>query len=164
MNSEILEFIKPLFGKKCCRVRVGLLKSLSLGFGKKIFHNKTRLNDTYYGEWEIETFCCSWRILKGDRIICASNDGDEKDLDEDIHKIEIGAITEIIKLNDIDVRVKFDNGVQIDFLATTSDYDDNIFHIFCPEHYYVGLTLAGKWIKQKSNEPHDPVAAAGIPK
>jgi len=37
MKTNILEALQPLLiGKKCCRVKVGASKSLSMGFGEKV--------------------------------------------------------------------------------------------------------------------------------
>ena len=33
--EEVLEFIRPIFGKACCRKQVGLIKSMKIGFGEK---------------------------------------------------------------------------------------------------------------------------------
>ena len=53
--DEVVEVILPdLFGKPCCRQRVGLARSLIVGFGERIARrSKARLNDDFNGEWEI---------------------------------------------------------------------------------------------------------------
>lgn len=154
LSEEVIKTIKPLLGKLCCRTKVGKSKSLSLGFGEKVYHNKPQLEDTFYGEWEVGTYYCSWRIIKDSRILCASNDQIERleQLDKAVKQIEIGSLKEIHQVSNFDVRLEFDSGVIIDFLTTISDEDES-FHIFCPNNIYVELSWEGKWIIGKSNLP-----------
>ena len=158
MEKNILEDILPLLiGKKCCRVRVGASKSLSMGFGEKIYHNNNKLEDAYYGEWEIGTYYCAWRVIKGDKIMCGASDPTEsiEELNRDINRIKFGSIVSIAKLTSFDVRVEFDNEIVVDFLPTISDQDE-LFHIFCPDNLYIELSFEGKWLIGKSN------AGAGV--
>lgn len=148
MSNNIEEKLKRIFndmyGKKCCRVNVGEYKSLSVGFGDKIYHNNPRLNDDYYGEWEIGTYSSSWRIISNKKIVCASNDSDENGLNKIIKKIEIGSFIDLKVINEMDIRVVCDNNLIIDFLVTVND-DDDLFHIFCPNNIYIELLSGGKW-------------------
>jgi hypothetical protein len=153
MIKKIFNQIKPLLGKKCCRVMVGEPKSLRLGFGRKIFHHNERLYDTYYGEWELGTYYCSWRVMKNNHILVAKDDSAHRDiLTKRLKKIVFGHLISIDQLTDIDVRISFDSGIVVDFIATISD-DDHYFHIFGPDHFYVDLSGNGKWTVSKSNEP-----------
>lgn len=154
MKTNILEALQPLLiGKKCCRVKVGASKSLSMGFGEKVYHNNDKLDDAYYGEWEIGTYYCAWRVIKNNKIICGVSDPAEsiEELNSEINRITFGSIVSIAKLSDIDVQLKFDNGIFVDFLATISD-EDEYFHIFCPDNVYIELSFDGKWSMGKSNE------------
>lgn len=154
MNDEVLNLISPLFGNKCCRIRVGDFRSLSIGFGKKIYHHKPKLTDKFRGEWEIGTYYCAWRMRLGNKILCASSDSAQSinDLHDKALQVKIGSIVSIASVSDIDVRVGTDSGVDIDFLATISD-TDQYFHIFGPNHLYIELADGGKWTIGKSNEP-----------
>ena len=146
MDKDILNTIKPIFGKNCCRVKVGASKSLSMGFGEKFYHNNPKLNDDFYGEWEIGTYYCAWRALKGDKILCGVSDPIEsiEELNKSINEIKFGALVSIKQLTNIDVRLEFDSGIVVDFLSTISD-EDEYFHIFCPNDVCIELTTGGKW-------------------
>lgn len=152
MNNDILDIIKPILGKRCCRIRVGTSRSLSMGFGEKVYHNNPNLNDTFYGEWELGTYYCAWRVMKGNRILCGASDpdGSIEELNKNINSIEFGCLAAIIQLSDIDVRLESDSGIAVDFLATISD-DDEYFHIFCPNHLHIELSIGGKWSIGKSS-------------
>ena len=153
MRTNILEEFQPLLiGKECCRVSVGAFKSLSMGFGKRVYHHNDKLVDTYFGEWEIGTFYCSWRVIKNNKILCGASDSVDSidDLNRSINCIQFGSIISISIFSGIDVRIEFDNGVFVDFLATISD-EDEYFHIFCPDNVYIELSSEGKWLTGKSN-------------
>ena len=47
-REDFKKIIISLIGKPCCRVKVGAYKSLSMGFGLKIYHNDPKLNCDYY--------------------------------------------------------------------------------------------------------------------
>lgn len=152
MEQKTLQFIKELEGLKCCRAKVGEFRSLSLGFGEKVYHNNSKLNDSYYGEWELGTFCGAWRILHNGEICCASNDGLEAELDKNVKNISFGNFVSITQLSDIDVRITLSNKICIDFLATIRA-DDEYFHIFAPHDQYAELRKGGVWKFGKSNVP-----------
>jgi len=153
MNKEILDAIESLYGRKFCRVVIGKFKSLSLGFGEKVFHNNPRLKNKYYGEWEIGTYYCSWRIVRDNDVILGSNDSN--DIDELNKKIEIIDFNEIVAIKNtsiLDVQVVFKDGIAIDFINTISDKDE-IFHIFCPKNIFIKFTTEGVWEIGKSDAP-----------
>lgn len=154
---DILAIIRPALGKKCCRVRVGAYKSLSLGFGGKKYHNNQKIDDDFYGEWEMGTYYCAWRVCKNNRILCGVSDPEEtiNDLNARVQKIDFGSLYSVTQLSEMDIRVETDSGVVVDFLATISD-DDEYFHIFCPDNVYIELSKGGKWTIGKSNKPFHP--------
>jgi hypothetical protein len=153
-NDDVAQIIKQIVGKKCCRKKVGEFKSLSLGFGIKVFHHNPRLNNDYYGEWEVGSYFTTWRVIRDDRIICASRDPVDRDeLDAVVKNIELGNLLSIGEVSNIDVRLYFDSSIMIDFLATISDEEEGYFHIFGPENLYVELSKGGVWTIGKSNEP-----------
>jgi hypothetical protein len=131
MSTQIEEFLKPMFGKPCCRQRVWRYRSLHLGFGKKIFHGEKNLVDTYYGEWEIGTYYWSWRILKNEKILCGSGDLVKSidALNAVVEKIDFGRIIGLKQITDLDVRAEFDTGLAVDFLEIRSDEEES-FDIF----------------------------------
>ena len=148
---ELQELIKPLLGKPNCRKQVGYRKSLSFGFGKKLPHSNPKLRDAYYGEWEIGTYNCAWRILEDERIICGSNDPADSvnEIDSVIQSIEFGCITSLQQPNSIDVRIVCENKLSIDFFSAISD-EDEVFHIFCPQHQHIQLIPSKGWSKGSS--------------
>jgi len=158
-KEDVLKIIGPIFGKICCRKQVGLIKSLTLGFGEKVYLEPTklreRLRDPYRGEWEIGTWnLCAWRVGRENEIICGSNDSsDVKELDRSIGQIEFGNLVELQELNKFDIRAVFDNGIYVDFLATikaSSEHDT--FHVFCPNKIFVAYYAGKGWTAKKSNE------------
>ena len=145
-----------MFGKPCCRKRVWRSRSLSLGFGKKVYHKSPpfKLVDAFYGEWEIGTYCYAWRVIKNETILCASSDAVDSvdELDAAIKRIKFGRVVSLEQLTNLDVRVGFDSGIAVDFLATVSDEDEG-FHIFCPENKFIGFTVGSGWTIGPSNKP-----------
>src|SRR3954451_8206479 len=119
LPDEIREFVKPMFGTRCCRRRVNGPRGLHLGFGEKLYHGDPKLIDTYYGEWEIGTYYCGWRVIKDGKILCGSDDVVEAyaELDAAIQRIEMGAILSLEQLGHLDIRVGLDTGIVIDFLS-----------------------------------------------
>ena len=145
MVKKILEIINPMFGLKCCRAGIASYKSLSLGFGKKVFHNNPKLDSPYFGEWEIGTYNTAWRILQDDKILLGKTDSfDYPEMDAKLEKIKFGEIISINELSKFDVRVEMTNNMFIDFFGTIS-YSDEIFHIFCPDKHCIELFSNGRW-------------------
>lgn len=155
-ESEIVmqEAISGMIGKACCRQRVGRMHSLSIGFGERIFHGKSNLPDTFYGEWEIGTYSTAWRVIQNVKILCGSQDTDESisDLDERLNTIGLGRIIAVHAISRFDIRIAFDGDTIIDFLGSISD-DDEIFHIFGPNNLYIEYSVCDGWKVGKSNEP-----------
>jgi hypothetical protein len=159
LSEQLREFLKPIFGKACCRQRVSAPRGLRLGFGDKVFHGNPRLVDAYYGEWEIGTYYCAWRVLQGDRVICGSSDSVESinELDAAIRQITFGAIQSIEHITPLDVRVRCDSGILIDFLTTTSDGTEECLGIIHNStHRAAEFTLDHGWRMGASNLPWRP--------
>jgi hypothetical protein len=152
LNKKIIKQIKPLIGKPSCRSEVGEWKTISLGFGEKIYHNNPNLREPYYGEWEAGTYSCAWRIRKGNNILIGSNNTEKFDeLNKKIKTLNFGYLERIEVRSEIDVEIILSNGIVIDIFATISDVDEEYFHIFCPDNLWVGLLPGGKWIVKKSD-------------
>jgi hypothetical protein len=152
MTFKFQNDIEDLIGLKCCRIRVWTYESLSLGFGKKIKHNNPKLIDKYYGEWEIGTYHCSWRIMDQKKILLGSDEPAKTTINIDhinelnriANTIKFGRITSITNQSRFDVHVDFDSGISIDFFACAK-YKDELFHIFCPDNKSISLQWNGKW-------------------
>ena len=152
MNKEIRKLIGNFIDKEPCYIRVGSLKSLSIGFGRLV-ESHQHVKGLKYAEWDVGSYDGFWRIMEGNKIICLKdNDEDIACLNEKVNKIKLGSLSKIEMITDIDVRLRFNSGIHIDFIAAISD-DDEHFHIFCPENKYVELASTGKWILGKSNTP-----------
>lgn len=122
-------------------------RSLWLGFGQKLFHQNAKLIDPYYGEWEIGTYYCAWRVTKGGQILCGSTDAVDsiEELDFAIKKIAFGRILSLVQSSTFDIRAEFDTGVAIDFLATISDEAECFGILHGPGNLAVEFTIAQGW-------------------
>lgn len=150
MNAEIKKILKTLIGKKPSYVRVGNFRSLSIGFGRMI-KSKDDRKKFDYAEWDVGSYRSFWRILDGNRILFLKDaEHDVNSLNEAVNGIEFGNLLGFEMLTPIDVRLKFDSGVQIDFIAAIQD-EDEYFHVFCPENKYIELAPGGIWTIGKSN-------------
>jgi hypothetical protein len=149
-EPEFQKLIAPLIGLPNCRKKVGYRKSLSFGFGEKITNPKLR--DGYYGEWEIGTYNCAWRIIKDSRIVCGSCDPVDsiQDMDSLVQSIEFGGVLNIHQIGEVDFRVDFKNKISAEFFSAISD-NDEVFHVFCPGNKCIEFTLEGGWEIGASN-------------
>jgi hypothetical protein len=155
MDRKIKALIQPMLGKLCCKKRVWSFKSLSLGFGKKVYHdNKLKLVDAFYGEWEIRTYSYAWRVIKNGKILCGSGDAVDhvNELTAVLKRIKFGRIISLEQLTNLDVRVAFDTGIAVDLLAAVSDEDEGIT-IFCPDNKCIQFTVGNGWKIKSSNKP-----------
>ena len=143
-----------LYGKNCCRKRVGRSRSLSVGFGNKVPHSKSMTVDSFYGEWEIGTYSSAWRVTDKGRIICGSSDVVDSvdELDERLQRIEFGSILGIETFSRFDIRVTLAHEICIDFICVSVE-DDEIFHIFGPEKFFTEYTFAEGWKTGRSDVP-----------
>ena len=155
MNIKLQELIQPMLGKPCCRKRVWRPRSLSFGFGEKPYHGNSKLVDDFYGEWEVGTYSSAWRVLQNKRIVCASNDTVDSvdELDGALKAVDFGRISSVEQPADLDLRLEFDAGIAVEFLAATSD-DDECFHIvFRPGNMAIKFTVGAGWEIGESNKP-----------
>jgi hypothetical protein len=158
MTEEIKNEINKLIGQKCCRIKVWNYESLSLGFGKKIKHYNQKLNDSYYGEWEVGTYSCAWRIVDKNRILLGSDEPANtnvkldhiNELNKFANTLKFGKITSLKNISKFDVHIDFDTGLAIEFFACMK-YKDQLFHIFCPYNKSLILNWNGKWKIESSS-------------
>ncbi len=143
-----------ILGKTCCRQRAGEYRSLSLGFGDKIPHLKKKSVDSFNGEWELGTYTSAWRIIRNEEILCGSmNPVDSNaELEQQVSAIQIGAVVSIEMLSKLDIRIILDDDMFIDFMCASS-HDENMFHVFGPNHLFVSYRCISGWSIGKSNEP-----------
>lgn len=141
--KEILPLIEDSYGEACCRKRVRFGNSISLGFGKKVYHEDSSLIDNFYGEWNYGCYHKLWRITRGDQIILQGWDDFENYLEIDIllQKIDLGKLVRISVIENLSLIIKLDNDLSIEFFPDSED-DDADFHAFLPNdkclEYYFG--------------------------
>lgn len=154
LDDVVVKNIINLIGKVCCRQRIGRGRSLSIGFGERVFHGKSNMPDDFYGEWEIGTYTASWRVVQKDIILCGSQDvvDEDAELDQLLNTILLGRVAAITNIGKLDIRVDMDNGIHIDFLGCSTE-DDEMFHIFGPENLYIEYSVKEAWKIGKSNKP-----------
>lgn len=154
MDETIKISIEKLFGQKCCKKIIHSNGNLSLGFGKKIYHNNLKLDCEYFGEWEVGSYYKSWRIIQENIILLGSGDTDSnEEKKEKIDKINFDEILSIHQQTQFDVRVILKHNLIVDFLATFSE-NDELFHIFCPNNKFIEMDNQGVWKFGDSNKPN----------
>jgi hypothetical protein len=152
-SSDAALSIQKIVGLFCSRKEVGRGRSLSLGFGDHTLSTIT-INDKVYREWEIGTYRCAWRVVRGGIVVCGSQDAvDSIDgLNVALARVELGRFASLRNLTELDVRVEFDNEVATDFLAAASD-DDECLHIFCPGQLYIQFSVRAGWTMGPTDKP-----------
>ena len=138
----------------CCLKRVWRRRSLNLGFGDKIYHGDDSLIDDYKGEWEFRTFYSSWRVVRYGVIICASNElaDTTEELQGRLSNLALGKFKSLYMLTEFDISVELSNDTRIDFLATDSDPDEDIIHIYGPKGLFIGYSISQKWYISSPDE------------
>jgi len=154
IDASVQGAFAGLIGKRCCRQRVGRGLSLSVGFGEKVPQSESKAADPFYGEWEFGTYSSAWRVIQEGRVVCGSSDVVDsiEELDERLQAIKLGAVLAIETLSQLDIRIKLDGEIYIDFICASAE-DDEMFHIFGPESLYVEYTCRDGWKVGKSNAP-----------
>jgi len=154
MPPEVVSILQPIIGLPNCRTDVGERKSLSLGFGERVFHQNERLRTQFYGEWEVGTYYSAWRVIKGATILLARGDeGTSNDLAARLEDIPLGTIAVLVQSSPRDLRLEFNTGVIVEVLADTSKPDEECFHIFLPGKKYMELSAGGVWTLTDSDKP-----------
>jgi hypothetical protein len=146
---EVMEGLNQLFGLECTLQRIGTDRSLFIGFGD-VDTSTTKPHAAF----EIGTYDCSWRVVDGHRVLCARDDAvdDVNELNQKFSTIKFGVIGSIFPLSELDVRIQFLNGVNVDVLCSISD-DDQILHIFLPAKRVIRFSLANGWQMGRSDMP-----------
>jgi hypothetical protein len=153
MNSDVIRLVEQIVGKPCSRTEVGRMRSLSLGFGAEV-RSTIKTNEKIYREWEIGTHRSAWRVVRGGIVLCGSQDAVDSidDLNVALGRVELGRFVSLRQFADLDVRVEFDSGVTVEFLATTSDEDER-FHVFCPGERFIKFSVRHGWKVGLSDKP-----------
>jgi hypothetical protein len=138
-----------LIGQKLCSLRVGYGSQLRLGLGEKIFYKNPKLKGKFYGEWDIVSDSCVWRVVIEEKILCGY--GDEiKYCNEIFESIQLDRIRDILQITPMDFRIVFETGIRIDYLCES--VNGTVLSIFDDKNKVVfELTLDG-WIKSSSDK------------
>lgn len=130
--EEIKFLVEKSFGEICCRKRVRFGNSISIDFGNKIFHNKPKMIDPFYGEWSFGCYHKIWKILKNNKIILeGQNDFDSYEkTDSLLQQIDFGRLIEVTVVDTLDIVMILDNDIRIEFLACSKNEDT--FEVFLP--------------------------------
>jgi len=161
MNNDAMKVIERIVGIPCSRKEVGRMRSLSLGFGQEV-KSALKLNEKDYREWEIGTYRSAWRVTQRATILCGSQDVVDSidELTVALAQVDLGRFASLRQVSDFDIRIDFDSGVAVDFLAAASD-DDEYFHVFCPGGQYIELSARGGWKTGPTNKPWADPGVAG---
>jgi hypothetical protein len=156
MREEVQVLLKPLIGLECCRVDVGQRKSLSIGFGERVYHGNDRLKTTFYGEWELGTYDSAWRVMQGRNIVLGKGDeGSSEALTEKLQVINLGKVLELTQPSRVDFLIGLENEISIAFFAESSSSDEDYFHVFMPGKKHLAVSNGGIWTYSDSNKPLD---------
>jgi uncharacterized RDD family membrane protein YckC len=141
MLPEVVSILRPIIGLPNCRTDVGEHKSLSFGFGERVYHGNNRLRTSFYGEWEIGTYHSAWRVVKGNSILLARGDlGSSEYLAARLSQIPLGSILALLQPSPLDLRIELNNDVIVEIYANTSDPEDDFFHMFFPKKKHFGVS------------------------
>lgn len=151
-HLEIPTILADILQKSCCRKRVGEWKSISLGFGKKVFHTKKSI-DSFYGEWEVGTYSSNWEIYQDNNLLFSSKEKEitKIELDMKIQDLFIGYIEGIKVINDgLDVKLILNNNIDILFYAIKDEEDTEVVHFFAPNNIYIEFHPKIGWVVENS--------------
>ncbi len=108
-----------LVGTQSCYVKVLYGSGLRIGLGEKVPFDNPRLKGKFHGEWDVLSRFCGWRILQNNKIICGF-DNEIKDSNDILKSVLLGNLSDIIKLNEHDLRLSFENNYTIDFICQST--------------------------------------------
>lgn len=145
--EQILPLIEPSFGQSCIRKRIGDYGMLSVDFGQKIYHNKPRNADPFYGEWQFGSYHSAWRIFKENRLVLGSKSlfKTNQEFDEALQSIEFGKLQNFEQLNNFDFILTLNNATRIEFLTCSNSGNDECFHIFLPSARFLSYSFNNFW-------------------
>jgi hypothetical protein len=148
IDCDIQKKITGIINLRCVSQNVGNSTSLSLGFGE----TESEVNGRSYREWELGTYSSNWRVIRNNKVICASLDDVEsnEELDLKLKSINLGVLESISQTEVGDVTVTFDSSLLIEFLCISTE-DDEMFHIFCPNSEYIEFNPCSGWKTGRSD-------------
>lgn len=141
--------IDDLVGRPCTLQRVGSDRSLFLGFG--VIDTERTIP---HARIEMGTYDCAWRVCHNGKVICGRNDmvDDVDELQEMLSGVRLGEFQSIGLISEYDVRIQFSTGAMVDVLCTVSG-DDEVVHVFFPEHEVLVFQPEQGWRFGRSDQP-----------
>lgn len=152
MSNDIIYQLQQIVGLEVVRLFVGRDLSFFIGFGELV-SVKSVLGIASHGKWEFGTYRSAWRIVQGQKIVCAVRDIDDSidDLRERAASLNLGRFKKIENLSNFDIRLSLDNDLYIDFMSAASD-EDECLCIFCPEHIAISFSSLAGWTIGRSDK------------
>jgi hypothetical protein len=149
ISNESKRLLQTLSGQPCTLQRIGSDRSLFIGFG-----HVDRAGLKPHASTEIGAYDCSWRIVRGGRVVCGKDDAVDgvEELHERFSRICLGRCVAISQPSELDVRIEFSTDVVVDILCTISD-DDEVLHIFFPNKQVLTFQAVEGWRLGRSDEP-----------
>lgn len=150
IESSLPSHVREIFGKPCTLCQIFSDRSLSLEFGEITVSPRTGVG---HGEWEIGTYCSSWRVVRGREVLCSRHDFFEEEVDfrNSVGTIVWGRCVGVEPLSDFDVRVRFEDELAVDFLSIVED--DELLHLFFPNKIVTTYSPTHGWMTGRSDEP-----------
>ena len=142
-NPELLATLVAMQGQPLVRARPRKGGGLALGFGQKVFHDKRRLIDPFYGEWEIGNFLGAWRIRRGDSILFGSLDFISTTDDSLLPQLDGTSFQGLRQIGRFDFEVKLGFEMCADYFSVGGDED--VIHIFGPNELVAGYRVGCGW-------------------
>lgn len=143
--SDINKKLQSIVGQSISTIFVRG-KRLCIGFGEV-----SKATTIAHGEWEVGTYDCSWRVVRDNRVVCASNDAIDipSELEDSLKACDLGEFVGVMQLSELDTRFIFTHG-NLDILCTISD-DDEILHVFFPDKEVATLSVSEGWVLGRSD-------------
>lgn len=151
-NLNVPTLLDGVFGEICCRQRIGEWKSIHLGFGRKIHHDKNTI-DAFYGEWELGTYSSNWEIYCKDSLLLTSKNNNESndELDILLQEIFFGRLEEIELLETSNtVKLSFSSKISMYFYEILEESESEVIHFFIPNNLYIEFNPIDGWKIEKT--------------
>ena len=114
-----------IVGLKCIQAKIGYADVVKLDFGKKIYYKHPKLQEKYYGEVSVSIETFNWRILNEQNVICGSSDN-YKNAENGLSNL-IGQKVIEIETKPNDLKIRFDNNLELIAYKSTVEKDDLVF-------------------------------------
>lgn len=146
--------LSEMMGRKCSLQRIDTDGTLRIGFGVLRLRPIRGSHSVEHAEWEIGTYYRSWRVCHGVEVLCGGQDplGEPNILEQRLNQVDFGTFKDCHQLSAFDVRIRFSTDVYVDVLGAVSN-DDEIVHLFSPNHQVTTFSIGRGWQQGPSNKP-----------